>query len=157
MKLSKSPISILIAALSFSTVFVASVFTARSIVVARVGVAKPMPFSKDVGEIDIIVRKKPGNAIARKTNTEGSFTVGNLTPGLYEVSLVCKTECQRMNHISATIAGSIQFTFTGAKESPFKRDMTPQQLVKGVTFPFEIVARRNGEVTGKVAMLTAQR
>jgi hypothetical protein len=138
MKSSKSSITILIAALSVGMIFVASVLGARSNMAAA-GAGEPMSSVKPVRGIDVIVEKgPPGNSASRQTNTQGSFTVSDLTPGTYEVSLVCNARCQSMNDLNA---GVIQFVLTGAKEADFKRNITKQQLVAGVKFPFEIVAR----------------
>jgi len=53
-----------------------------------------------------------------------------------------------MNDLSA---GVIQFTLTGAKESPFKRNITKQQLVAGVKFPFEL--GKESRVGGIVSLI----
>lgn len=144
MKSSKSSISLFIAALSVSTIFVMSVFTARSTVAARAGMGRTMSTVTPVKGIDVIVNKGrgekgycPQQSMSRQTDAEGSFTVGDLTPCSYDVSLQCNARCQSMNDLSA---GSIQFDLTGAKENPFKRNITKQQLVAGVKFPIEIDA-----------------
>jgi hypothetical protein len=106
---------------------------------------------RPVKGIDVIVQKNPGNTAVRQAQTdgEGSFTVGDLTPGSYQVSLVCKARCQSMNDLGA---GVIQFTLTGANESPFKRSMSKQQLVGGVKFSFEITGndRKGGQIKGGI-------
>ena len=139
MKRSKSSINILIAAFGLSTIFVASVFTTHS-TLARVLTGEPMSSVRPIKGVDVIVQKNPGNTAVRQTLTdaEGSFTVDSLPPALYQISLVCKARCQSMNDLGA---GSIQFTLTGAKESPFKRNISKQQLVNGVKFDFEIAGR----------------
>jgi hypothetical protein len=150
MKLSKS-ISILIATFSLITVFVASVLLARSTVAAKTPLTEPMGSVKPVKGIDVIVQKNPGNTAVRQTQSdaEGSFTVDSLPPGSYQVSLECKARCQSMNDLGA---GSIQFTLTGAKESPFKRNLSKQELVTGVKFPIEIVGKtgNKGKVVGGI-------
>jgi len=138
MKPSKSSISILIAVLSFGTIFVASVFTTRSTVVARVRVGEPVGSIKPIKGVDVIVQKKPGNTAVRslQTDAEGSFTVDTLPPGSYQLWLKCK-ECQSI----AIDESGVHLTLIGTKENPFERKITKQQLVDGVKFPFEIVGR----------------
>ena len=54
-----------------------------------------------------------------------------------------------MNDLSV---GNIQFTLTGAKESPFKRNISKQQLIAGVKFPFE-VGKESRALKGIVSLL----
>ena len=153
MKRSKSSISILVTALSLSMIFVASAFTARSTAAARVRAGAAVGSVTPVKGIDVVVLKNPGNSASRQTQTdaEGSFSVAgsDITPGTYTVSLVCNARCQSLNDLSV---GSIQFTLAGAKESPFKRNITKQQLVAGVKFPFEI-GKESRALKGIVSLL----
>ena len=139
-KISKSSANMLILALALSVLVLASVFTARSTGASSVRAVEPMS-NKPVRGIDVVVLKNPGNSASRQTESDadGNFSVGDLTPGTYQVSLVCNAKCQSINDLNA---GVIQFTLTGAKESPFKRNMSKQQLVAGVKFSIEIAARK---------------
>jgi hypothetical protein len=150
-KPSKSSISILIAALSFSAIFVASVFTTRSTVVAKVRVGKPMSSKQPIRGVGVTVEniKIHKERFDLQTDAEGNFTV-DLTPGLYQVGLECK-KCQSMDIGES----GVQFTLTGTKERDFKRKISKQELVGGVTFPFEIVGRAETKVRkqGQVSLV----
>jgi hypothetical protein len=153
MKLSNSSISILIAALSVSTIFVASVFTGRSTVLARARADEPMGSVKPIKGIDIFVECngcKPHWQARTLSDDRGGFTVDATPPGLYQVSLQCNARCQSMNELDA---GTIQLTLTGAIENPFKRNITKQQLVDGVKFPFEIGKEQQSSLRGIVSLL----
>lgn len=155
-KISKSSPNMLILALALSVLVVASVFATRSTVTVRASSGEPMSSVKPIKGVDVIVQENPGCCRdgRQQTDAEGSFTVtgSDLTPGTYQVSLVCNAKCQSMNDLGA---GVIQFTLTGAKESPFKRGMSKQQLVGGVKFSIEIAGRK-GEpktLTGIVSLV----
>jgi len=151
MKPSKFSISILITALSVSTIFVASVFTIRSTQASRARTAEPISSIKPIKGLSVVFDcPKCIERSKTQTDVEGSFTIGDLPPGPYQVSLQCNAPCQSLNDISA---GNIQFTLTGAKESPFKRNITKQQLVAGVKFPFEIVGGGTHALKGIVSLL----
>jgi hypothetical protein len=149
--LSKSSLSILIAALSFSTVFVASVFTTGSTVAARVGVGKPMSSQQPISGVGVTVEniKTHKERFALQTDAEGNFSV-DLAPGLYRVTLECK-KCKSMDIGES----GVQLTLTGTKESDFKRIMTKSQLVSGVEFPFEIVGKAETKIRkqGQVSLV----
>jgi hypothetical protein len=142
-KISKSSTNMLILALALSGSVVASFFITRSTGASSVRAVEPMSSVKPVSGIDVIVRClqcKPPITARSQTDANGSFTVGDLTLGTYEASLVCNARCQGMNDLSA---GVIQFTLTGAKESPFKRNISKQQLVAGANFSVEVVGRKS--------------
>jgi uncharacterized surface anchored protein len=103
--------------------------------------------------IAVIVEKKPGNTASCQTQSdaEGNFTVGDLTPGTYEVSLVCKAKCQSMNDLNA---GVIQFTLTATSTSTkirqpvfTQQEADTRKLVAGVKFSFEIVGKKHEHKT----------
>jgi hypothetical protein len=104
--------------------------------------------------IDIFVECngcKPHWQARTQSDDRGGFAVDANQPGLYDVSLQCNARCQSMNELDA---GTIQFTLTGAKENPFKRNITKQQLVDGVTFPFESAAKETRhEYKGTVSIV----
>lgn len=137
MKPLKFPVSLLIAALSLSTICVASVFTA-GLTVTRAGA--PIGSVKPIRGVDIFLECngcKPHWQAKTQSDERGGFQIESDRSGLYDVSLQCNARCQGMTDLSA---GTIQFTLTGAKESPFKRNITKQQLVDGVKFSIEIAA-----------------
>lgn len=151
MRLSKFFLSILIAALSFSTMFVASVFTTRSTVVAGVRVGNPMSSKQPIRGVGVTVEniKVRTERFDLQTDAEGNFTV-DLAPGLYRVRLECK-KCESMDIGEP----GVQFILTGTKEGEFKRIISKPQLVSGVAFPFEIVGRAGtkGRKQGQVSLV----
>lgn len=140
MKRSKSSTSILIAALTLSTIFVVSI-TAFS----QTGkAAKPIP------GIGVTIRKNPPKGAARtiQTNDEGSFTISGLEAGLYDIRLECK-KCEGMDIGEA----GVQLTLSGTTEGEFKRTLSKRQLISGVEFPIEIAGRGGKLIHGHVSLI----
>jgi uncharacterized surface anchored protein len=157
-KLSKSSFSILIGALSFSTMFVASVFTTGSTVVARVQVSKPMSSDTPIEGVGVAVftvtnsTARPVRGLAFQTDAQGNFTVGELAPGSYDVSLECKTRtCQRTN----TGESRVQFALNGPNAN-VKKVMSKREFLSGEKFRIEIGGsgnKQHGPYTGKVTLV----
>jgi hypothetical protein len=139
-KRSKPSKSILIAVMTLSTIFVASV-TAFS------QTGRPTP---PLGGITITINRRPPKGAARTTQTdaEGNFTVSDLVPGLYDIRLACG-KCKSMDIGEV----SVQLTLTGTAEGEFKRTISKRELVSGVVFPIEIAEGSEKRVRGHVSLI----
>jgi hypothetical protein len=133
--------------------FVASVFTTGSNVAAREPVDKHMSGDKPIEGVAVTITNtstRPVRGLARQTDAEGNFTVGDLTTGTYEILLKCG-KCQSMS-----IESGVQFKLTAPKESDFKTVISKRELVAGAKFRFEIGGSENkqhGPYTGKVTLV----
>jgi len=156
-KSSNSHAKMLMLVLALSVLVPVSLFTPNSVVRAREPVSSQTP----IKGLNVIVQKDSGDTSSREmqTDAEGSFTVGDLLPGSYSVSLVCKAKCQSMNDLSA---GKIQFTLTATSENGRVREPVFSQqegdrrkLFVGIKFAFEITGGKNEakRIKGIVSLL----
>jgi hypothetical protein len=137
-KRSKSSTSILIAALTLSTIFAAS----------AAALSQTSKTNTPIKGIGVVIKKPPAGAMrTTQTDGKGNFTVV-LKPGSYELHLECK-RCERLE----IGEGGVDLTLTGTGDSDGKRTISKEQLVSGVTFPIEIDGQGKRVLSGHVSLL----
>ena len=137
---SKSSKIVLIAVLTVSTIFVASI----------AALSQTARHATPIKGIGVVIKKKPADGLRRaESDAEGNFTVGGLAAGLYDIWLECKS-CEGLDIGEA----GVQLRITGATESgDLKRTLSKRQLVSGVAIPIEIAGKGDRLLSGHVSLL----
>jgi hypothetical protein len=133
MKRLKTSTRFLIASLVVFTTFAAGLLIASQMVLAA---------TNPVRGIGVVVKKNPGGSTARATTgDDGKFTVPNLEPGSYTVSL------KHADKVAPDSFKTLVVTIEGARGTPIKW-FPIAELQKGVTFEIEVAGKGPSTITG---------